>query len=51
MGGRGSLEKPVAYYFKIKGRGNSEKKASANLISSIHSLATRKLEAKFTVGF
>lgn len=51
MGGRGSLEKLAAYYCKVKERSNNGNKTSDNFISSIHSLAARKLKAKSTARF
>ena len=44
MGGRGSLEKLVAYYRQEREGSNNGNKTSENLTSGIHSLATRKLK-------
>lgn len=51
MGGKGSLEKQVAYYFQVRERRNNGNKASENWINGIQSLATRKLKVKFAVRF
>lgn len=51
MGGKGSLEKLVAYYLQVRERSNNGNKASENLISGIHSLVARKLKVKFAGRF
>ena len=51
MGGRYSLGKLVVYYCKVRENSNNGNKASENLISGIHSVAARKLKAKYAARF